>query len=382
MPIIDPEYLGGGYYTDPRYALNGPDPNPRVPGQQPPETGGPMKQSSDQRAAGMLTPQQQAVYESLLAQVQSASGGYFNPRIGVALARGLQNGMSPELIMQQVGQYLDAEGGGASGYDRGYNAFAVNHDGGQNLLNRLALGYWGNRRDAYGGPITQPGTYGNGEPGGGVPYDGPHTYDPTGGTRPGRGGPAPTGDGGTRGGGYGAPTGTGSGGSYGYDPTGGGRGDRGSGGSTGSGPLIEDRQPIGGYGNPSAAALRGGGGGRFQQAPQGYAGAYGQQQAQAQPRTVTVRYDYGGGTQSQGGAQQRQQPSAQPPQQTQQPQMGYRPPMHQTAPTGGMGQQQPRYISPQAQRAQNTQGPQGMSQGPQGYAQGYQGAQNGWSRWK
>lgn len=376
MPIIDPEDLGGGYYTDPRFS-NGPDPNPRTPGQQPPETGpGYGKQSSDQRAMGMLTPQQRQQYESLLAQVQSAAGGYYNPRLGVAIARGLQNGMSPELIMQQVNSYIGAENGGAPGYEGGYNAFATSHDGGQNLLNRMALGYWGNRRDAYGGPITQPGTYGNGEPGGGVPYDGPHTYDPTGGTRPGRGGPPPTGGGETRGGGLGEPTGGGSGGAYDYNPTGGGgRGDR---GGDGGPPVIDppgrtpDPKPGQGGGAPR--------GDRMTYQPPNYGAGYGQQaQAQQQqPTTVTVRYQYGGGAQPSNGAPQQ---PYQPPQQVQngtdrsniqqapqQPPYGagyaQQPSMRRTQPTAP--DTQPRYVAPMAQSAQNRQGPAGYGQGAYG----------------
>ena len=353
MPIIDPEDLGGGYYLG--------DQNPRTPGQQPPETGGgngPQgygpKQSADQRIASGLTPEQQRMLESLQAQFQAAAGGYYNPRIGVALARGLQNGRSPEAIMQLVNQYIAENGGDGQGYDRGYTAFAQSHDGGQSLLNQLALESWG----------------------GANPYAYDPRFQPTGGTRPPRPGPPPTGDGGTRTGGYGEPPpggGPGSGG-YGIDPTGGTRGDRG-----GTGLPID---PPGRTPDPKPGQGGGGGGPRGERmmaSPQGgYATAYQAQpqaQAQQQPRTVTIRYDYGGGTQSAGAAKPQAygaQAQRQTQQNTQPTAYGtdrsnvMQPSMRRTQPTSAPTQ--PRYVAPMAQNAQN-------KQGPQGYGQGYYGQQ-------
>lgn len=356
----DPNIDGMPYTTDDGIDGNGPPPPPQGYG---------TKQSADQRIASGLTPEQQRMLQSLQAQFQTAAGGYYNPRIGVALARGLRSGMSPELIMQQVNEYLTAEGGGATGYDRGYNAFAQNHDGGQNLLNRLALGSWGGRE--------------NYTPGGGPgEYPGPDPrWTPTGDTRPTRDGPQPGGDGSTRGGGLGEPGGGGGSGSggYGYGGTGGTRGDRNpipEGGLDNPGRVPDPK--------PGQVPTGGGGGGprgeRMTVQPQGgYASAYQAQpqaQAQQQPRTVTVRYDYGGGTQSAGAAKpQAYGAQAQPQRQQQTPQptaygtdrsnMGIQPSMQRTQSTAPT---QPRYTAPMAQQAQNR-------QGPQGYAQGYNGAQ-------
>lgn len=353
-PITGYEDLGD-FYENPWQPRD-----PRTPGQQPPETGGnePQgygpKQSADQRIASGLTPEQQRMLESLRAQFQTAAGGYYNPRIGVALARGLQNGRSPEAIMQLVNQYIAENGGDGQGYDRGYTAFAQSHDGGQSLLNQLALESWG----------------------GANPYAYDPRFQPTGGTRPPRPGPPPTGDGGTRTGGYGEPPpggGPGSGG-YGIDPTGGTRGDRG-----GTGLPID---PPGRTPDPKPGQGGGGGGPRGERmmaSPQGgYATAYQAQpqaQAQQQPRTVTIRYDYGGGTQSAGAAKPQAygaQAQRQPQQNTQPTAYGtdrsnvMQPSMRRTQPTSAPTQ--PRYVAPMAQNAQN-------KQGPQGYGQGYYGQQ-------
>lgn len=362
-PITGYEDLGD-YYENPWQPRD-----PRPPGQQPPETGGgngpPLllqgygtKQSADQRIASGLTPEQQRMLESLQAQFQTAAGGYYNPRIGVALARGLQNGRSPEAIMQLVNQYISENGGGGQGYDRDYTAFAQSHDGGQSLLNQLALESWG----------------------GANPYAYDPRFEPTGGTRPPRPGPPPTGGGETRGGGLGEPGGGGGSGSggYGYGGPGDPRGDR--------NPIPEGGiDPPGRTPDPKPGQGGGGGGGprgeRIMASPQGgYASAYQAQpqaQAQQQPRTVTVRYDYGGGTQSAGAAKpQAYGAQAQPQRQQQQaPQptaygtdrsnMGIQPSMQRTQSTAPT---QPRYTAPMAQQAQNR-------QGPQGYAQGYNGAQ-------
>ncbi|MBK8138444.1 MAG: hypothetical protein IPK52_21970 [Chloroflexi bacterium] len=348
----DPNIDGMPYTTDDGIDGNGPPPPPQGYG---------TKQSADQRIASGLTPEQQRMLESLQAQFQTAAGGYYNPRIGVALARGLQNGRSPEAIMQLVNQYISENGGGGQGYDRGYTAFAQSHDGGQSLLNQLALESWG----------------------GANPYAYDPRFEPTGGTRPPRPGDPPTGGGGTRTGGLGENGGGGPGGGdfgpggntggYGFDPPGGPRGDRGGTGLPVDNPgRVPDPKPGQGGGNPR--------GERMTVQPQGgYASAYqAQPQAQQQPSTITVRYQYGGGggaQAAQGAKPQAYGAQAQPQRQQQAPQptaygtdrsnMGIQPSMQRTQSTAPT---QPRYTAPMAQQAQNR-------QGPQGYAQGYNGAQ-------